>query len=105
MKYEGEDMDMRIDTGVALTSSVINKWENAKALIEKSVINIVEVDASLAMIARGDFYMLLSRNNVPTEYWYPHLMVNGLKSSGDYDGVNTKVKLLDVDALDKIMIS
>ena len=49
---------------------------------------------------KGDFYGLLKRElNIPEEHIIPNMIVNGIDSSTDYDGINTDILIIPSDRL------
>jgi hypothetical protein len=43
----------------------------------------------------GDFYGLLRYNNTNSKLDYINLLINGLNSSNEYDGMNDTIYILD----------
>lgn len=74
-------------------------WETLVPILPKYSLGEKEVSPNTADKYIYDFYGLLKHLNTPDEYLYPHLRINGLDTSSDYDGKKTIILLLDTNAL------
>lgn len=63
---------------------------------------IKTVTPAIAYKYQGDFYGLLDTLSVPKQYHYILMRYNGFLHSGDYDGLNTEIKLPDLKMIDKL---
>ena len=65
--------------------------------------NVIAVDRSVALACRGNFYRLLTKNinesQIPRQYWWIILRVNGLISPDDYTGESSHIIMPDVEYL------
>lgn len=75
-------------------------------LADVSTANVVAVERSVALACRGDFYRLLTKNindsQIPRQYWWIILRVNGLGSPEDYTGESSHIILPDFEFLNTL---
>jgi len=59
----------------------------------------VTLQGTIAEKYRADMYGLFKYLDIPDEFIYPHIRVNGYTSSRDYDSNKLEIKILDIPIL------
>ena len=62
----------------------------------------VQVNDTIAYKYQGDFYGLLETLAVQKVHQYYIMVFNGYSNPSDYDGVNTSVKIPNIDTIDNL---
>ena len=80
---------------------IMSQWYmSIPMLYEKGIYSVETIAPAIAKKYTFDFYgLLVYEFNVPTIYLYPHLLVNNLAASTDYDGTTLSIRLLDTSIL------
>jgi hypothetical protein len=90
-----------INTTDIMTKKLILQWTTAMSDLitnhNNGVANIEPVDARRY---RYDFYGLLKFIGVADRHLYPHLIANNLDNPTRYLGMNTKIVMLNINALE-----
>jgi len=68
-------------------------WMEAFGPYIRNDFTIQNVTPAVAARYEGDFYGLLDKMMVPKQYHHLITMFNGYRHPGDYDGVNTDIKI------------
>ena len=85
-----------LDTDKVLDNELQKKWNSAALYLERNYLyDTREIGGAIAYKYRQDFSGLLNYLDIPKELQYLHIIVNGYKSSTDYDGINTSIKIID----------
>lgn len=83
-----------------IDDALLNNWNNViDILFTKHIVKTTTVDGNLGYKYRGDLYGLFLELELPTEYIYPHMRVNGYNDSSDYDGTQIAFFVIDDAAL------
>jgi hypothetical protein len=83
-------------------SFILSVISSKKYLVDSGNITARIVKDTIAYKYAGDFYGLLDYLNVPKQHHVVCMILNGLQSSGDYDGINTNILIYNQDSLDMI---
>jgi len=79
---------------------LIGRWSTIiNNLDTNHVVRIATINGTTAEKYRLDFNGLLKELGITDEFLYPHIRVNGYKSSDEYTGDNLNIKILDSSAL------
>lgn len=90
----------KLDTNNPLTGDMVGMWNSVVLdILTSGVTNTVNIDIVTAEKYRFDFDGLLRSIGVAREHMYPHVRVNGLYSSGDYDGMSVSIVTIDTAVL------
>jgi len=85
-----------LDTDIVIDSDLQKKWNSVALYLEKKYLyNTNDVGGVVAYKYSQDFIGLLNHLDIPKELHYLHIIVNGYKSSTDYDGINSSIKIID----------
>ena len=86
-----------------IDKDMIKKWNSVKAILkDKHVLSYEEIKPIYANKYKYDLYGLFQEVfNIPKEYIYPTIIVNGFDTLTDYDGNTLRFKRLDIVALNK----
>jgi hypothetical protein len=76
---------------------------NILSNIDESQYNLMEIDPVMANVYIGDFHGLLKEINIINELFTITTVLNGLRSSSDYDGKFFKIKLPTEDLINNIL--
>jgi hypothetical protein len=77
---------------------MVNWFDITKRTFTNTITKSISV--TTANRFKGDFYGLLKRElNIPEEHIIPNMIVNGIDSSTDYDGINTDILIIPSDRL------
>lgn len=80
---------------------MINKWPDLISVLKQNTTSR-RVDVGIAAKYKGDLNSLLTREfGIAEEHLIPNVLVNGLTSSTEYDGVETEIILVSTDVLSK----
>ena len=87
-----------------INTNLINEWNNVICNIENNKnYKTVHLDVGKSHTYIDNFFKLLNNEyGIDIEYWYPHLVINKLKSNTSYDGDNN-IKIIDPTILDKYL--
>ena len=77
-------------------------WLMLRTELDKNITDSMEIETNVGYAWKGDFYGLLSEKEIPVQFHFPHLLVNGLSSSQDYNGDIKIIKLIDLQYLNGI---
>jgi len=58
-------------------------------------INTISIESNIRLEYPGDFYGLLNYHNINKKLWYVTMLLNGLNSSNEYDGLDHTIRMLD----------
>jgi len=79
-----------------LTEDLVNKWNSvAPILRDKYISDTKDIGGAVAFKYKHDFIGLLLYLDIPKELHYPHMVVNGIKSSYDYKGDVNIINILN----------
>jgi len=93
-------IDLIPTTTNVVDEKLIDKWNSLKPLLEsKYILKTNTIDGSLAIKYKHDFEGLLIEHGIEPEYFYPHMLVNDILSSRDYDGSIFNLIILQTDKL------
>lgn len=83
-----------------MDDELLNNWNSViETLYTKHIIKTTKVEGNLGHKYRGDLYGLFQELDLPAEYIYPHIRVNGYSNSSDYDGTQLSFSVIDDAAL------
>ena len=86
-------------TGI-ISKTLIEKWNSIINTLSKyNVIDTIEITPVQAEVYKFDMEGLFKELNIPIEFIYAHIRVNGYLTSNDYDGYKLKIDLLDTNVL------
>jgi len=89
-----------INTTNILNENLVNKWHSIGPLLEsKYILKTVPVNGAIGLKYKNDFDGLLIYYGVSNEFLYPHMIVNNMLSSRDYDGSMINLKILNTQTL------
>ena len=95
-----KNLQDNITTNIPIDRSIIHKWNTVIPMLMDSKFYIIStidpVDANRYIF---DFYGLLTFLDIPQEYHYPHLRVNGYTDPTAYTGNDVNIKILDTGTL------
>jgi len=96
--------DLITTTDEIITEELMNKWDSLTPLLRNEyVLKEVEVPGALSYKYRYDYDGLLIENGISSEYHYPHYIANSMKSSINYRGGQTTIKILDTNKLSRYL--
>jgi len=79
-----------------IDDELLNNWNSVtETLYNKHIIKVTKVDGNLGHKYRGDLYGLFLELELPVEFIYPHIRVNGYTNSSDYDGTQLSFSVID----------
>lgn len=70
--------------------------------IKSHGLTMVTLTSSNAYKHAGNFYGILAELNIPHNYHYAIMRINGLLNSNDYDGIDGMIKLPNLDIVDQL---
>lgn len=84
-----------------LTYQMVFKWDSVRNVLqEKYVVATKEISPVQAEKYKHDLFGLLKNElNIPKEFLYPHMIVNGYDSPSNYGGERLRFKILDTRQL------
>ena len=83
-----------------IDDELLNNWNNVTDILyNKHITKTTTIDGNLGYKYRGDLYGLFLELELPTEFIYPHMKVNGYSDSSDYNGEQIAFFVLDVAVL------
>jgi hypothetical protein len=83
-------------SGVINNSKMLHKWHAYMDTIKKSGMTVEHmVSPAVAIKYNFNFYGLLRELDIPEFLYYPHLLLNGMKSSNDYKGDTFKIMIIN----------
>jgi hypothetical protein len=83
-----------------MDDELLNNWNSViDTLYTKHISKTTKVEGNLGHKYRGDLYGLFLELELPKEFIYPHMRVNGYSDSSDYDGSQLTFFVLDDSAL------
>lgn len=87
-------------TSFTQSETTINRWNNlTRLLIKSDRYEVKSIDISIADSFKFDFFGLLKNKfDIPDQYLYPHLIVNGFTDPSSYNG-ETNIKIINPQAL------
>jgi len=85
-----------LNTDIVMDADLQKKWNSAALYLERNYLYTTnDVGGVVAYKYAQDFIGLLNYLDIPKELQYLHIIVNGYKSSTDYDGINSSIKIID----------
>lgn len=79
---------------------MIKQWSSIRPLLNKHIITIKEIPPLYAEKYRFDLWGLFRDVlQIPEDYIYPHILVNGFDSSNCYDGGKLRFGIMDYAGL------
>ncbi len=80
---------------------MISKWPDLISVLKENTTSR-KIDVGTAEKYKGDLNSLLVREfGIAEKHLIPNVLVNGITSSTDYDGIETNIKLVSTDVLSK----
>ena len=85
-----------LNTNIVMDANLQKKWNSVALYLEKNYLySTNDVGGAVAYKYSQDFIGLLNYLDIPKELHYLHIIVNGYKSSTDYNGINSSIKIID----------
>jgi len=85
---------------------LIELWVNIKdVLLKNHIVGEKVINNATANKYIGDMYGMLKEIGLEDVVIFPHILVNGYNSSRDYDGLTTKILLIDPAILNRYYLS
>ena len=89
-----------IDTNNTLDENLVNKWHSVGPLLEtKYILKTITINGAIGLKYKNDFDGLMTEVGISKEFFYPHMLVNNILSSRDYDGTMFQMKILNSQTL------